>query len=33
MTFKYNNVYLNYTSTVAGPYEAKGPFGKLFDKT
>ena len=33
MTFKYNNVYINNTSTVAGPYEAKGPFSKLFDKT
>ena len=33
MTFKYNNVYINNTSTVAGPYEAKGPLGKLYDKT
>lgn len=33
MTFKYNNVYINNTSTVAGPYEAKGPFSKFFDKT
>ena len=33
MTFKYNNVYINETSTVAGPYEAKGPFSKLYDKT
>ena len=33
MTFKYNNVYINNTSTVAGLYESKGPFGKLFDKT
>lgn len=33
MTFKYNNVYINNTSTVAGPYEAKGPFKDLFDKT
>jgi len=32
MTFKYNNVYINNTSTVVGPYEAKGPFSKLFDK-
>lgn len=33
MTFKYNNVYINETSTVAGPYEAKGPLAKLYDKT
>ena len=33
MTFKYNNVYINNTSTVVGPYEKKGPLSKLFDKT
>ena len=33
MTFKYNNVYINETSTIAGPYEAKGPIGKFFDST
>lgn len=33
MTFKYNNVYINETSTVTGPYEAKGPFKELFDKS
>ena len=33
MTFKYNNVYINNTSTVAGPYESKGPLSKLYDKT
>ena len=33
MTFKYNNVYINETSTVAGPYEARGPFSKLYDKS
>jgi len=33
MTFKYNNVYINETSTVTGPYEAKGPLSKLFDKS
>lgn len=33
MTTKYNNVYLNETSTVTGPYEAKGPFSKLYDKS
>lgn len=32
MTFKYNNVYINETSTVVGPYEAKGPFCNLYDK-
>ncbi len=33
MTFKYKNVYINDTSTVAGPYEKNGPFGSMFDKT
>lgn len=33
MNFKYNGVYLNNTSLVAGPYEANGPFGNYFDKT
>ncbi len=33
MTFKYNQVYLNATSTITGPYEAKGPFNKLYDKS
>ena len=33
MTFKYNNVYINETSTVVGPYEAKGPLAKYFDKS
>ena len=32
MTFKYNNVYLSHVSTVAGPFETKGPFGRLYDK-
>lgn len=32
MTFKYNNVYINNTSTVVGPYEAKGPLSKEYDK-
>ena len=31
MTFKYNNVYINETSTVVGPYEHKGPLSKQFD--
>ncbi len=33
MTFKYNNVYINNASTVVGPYETKGPFSKLYDKS
>ena len=33
MTFKYNNVYVKETSTVAGPYEKKGPLKKYYDKT
>ena len=32
MTFKYDNVYLSEVSTVAGPYESKGPFGRYYDK-
>lgn len=32
MTFKYENVYLNKTSTITGPYEAKGPLKKYYDK-
>ena len=28
MTFKYNNVYINESSTVVGPYEYKGPLSK-----
>ncbi|MEG2322201.1 MAG: stage V sporulation protein AD [Bacilli bacterium] len=33
MTFKYNNVYINETATITGPYEAKGPLNKYFDKS
>ena len=33
MTFKYNNVYINDTGTVAGPMEKKGPLNSYFDKT
>lgn len=33
MTIKYNNVYINETSTVVGPYEKKGPFNHYFDKS
>ncbi|MDD4719183.1 MAG: stage V sporulation protein AD, partial [Bacilli bacterium] len=32
MTFTYNNVYINETSLIAGPYEKKGPLGNSFDK-
>ncbi len=33
MTFNFNNVFLNETSTITGPYEAKGPLSKYFDKS
>lgn len=33
MTIKFNNVYINGTSTVTGPYEANGPLSKYFDKS
>jgi len=33
MTNKYDNVYINEVSTVTGPYEANGPFSKLYDKS
>jgi len=33
MTIDFKNVYINYRSTVAGPYEKKGPLGNKFDKT
>lgn len=33
MTFKYDNVYINETSTITGPYESEGPFSKLYDKS
>ena len=32
MTTKFNNVYIQDVSTVVGPYEAKGPLKKRFDK-
>lgn len=32
MTHKYNNVYIENTSTVVGPYEKKGPLSNYFDK-
>ncbi len=33
MTFKYKNVYVGDTVTVAGPYEKNGPLKKYYDKT
>jgi stage V sporulation protein AD len=33
MTNKYDNVYINEVSTVSGPYEANGPFSKLYDRS
>lgn len=33
MTFKYNDVYINETSTITGPYENKGPLSKYYDKS
>ena len=33
MTFNYHNVYLNDVATIAGPYEAKGPLSKWYDRT
>jgi stage V sporulation protein AD len=32
MTFHYNNVYLNDTYTICGPYENLGPLNKYFNK-
>ena len=32
MNFKYNNVYLEDVSSIAGPYESEGPFGRCYDK-
>ena len=32
MTTKYNNVYIDDIATVVGPYEAKGPLKKRFDR-
>lgn len=33
MTFNYDNVYLNETATITGPYEENGPLSKYFDKS
>ena len=32
MTFFYNNVYLDDTATIVGPYEKSGPLYNYFDK-
>lgn len=32
MTFKFNDVYIENTATVVGPYEKNGPLGDKFDK-
>ena len=32
MTFFYNNVYIQDTATIVGPYEKNGPLGSYFDK-
>ncbi len=32
MTYKYNNVYIKDSYTIAGPYEKNGPLKKYFDK-
>ena len=32
MTFKYNDVYVEETATIVGPYEKRGPLSKYFDK-
>lgn len=33
MTFSYDNVYINETSTITGPYEKNGPLNHYFDKS
>lgn len=33
MTFKFENVYVENTACVTGPYEKKGPLGSKFDKS
>jgi stage V sporulation protein AD len=33
MTIKFNNVYINASSTITGPYEANGPLSKYFDRS
>lgn len=33
MTFRYNNIYINNTSTITGPMESNGPLSKYYDKS
>ena len=33
MTFNFDNVFINNTACVTGPYEKKGPYGNKFDKS
>ena len=33
MTQEYENVYINDTAIISGPYEAKGPLSSYFDKS
>lgn len=33
MTLKFNNVYINNTATITGPYESNGPLSKYYDKS
>lgn len=33
MTFTYDNVYINETATLTGPYEKKGPLNHYYDKS
>ena len=33
MTFKYNNVYINQTALITGPYEKNGPLQSYFDRS
>lgn len=33
MTFQYDNVYINETATITGPYEKRGPLNSYFDKS
>ena len=33
MTIKFENIYINETTTVTGPYESNGRLSKYFDKS
>ena len=33
MTIKFDNVYINETGTITGPYEKNGPLQSFFDKS